>query len=77
MCLDRFEPTLTRHPERYYAWIAEAGVVCPEVLLVPLYMAHGQPLGTLWIVAEETGHFDAGHAGVMQELSGRGRLFDR
>ncbi|GLC92672.1 histidine kinase [Cupriavidus sp. TA19] len=67
VCLDRFEPTLTRHPERYYGWIAEAGVVCPEVLLVPLYMAHGQPLGTLWIVAEEAGHFDAGHAGVMQE----------
>lgn len=69
VCLDRFEPTLTRHPERYYAWIAEAGVVCPEALLVPLYMAHGQPLGTLWIVAEEAGYFDAGHAGVMQELA--------
>lgn len=69
VCLDRFEPTLTRHPERYYGWIAEAGVVCPEVLLVPLYMAHGQPLGTLWIVAEEAGHFNAGHATVMQELA--------
>jgi hypothetical protein len=51
---------LTRHPERHYGWIADAGVVCPEVLLVPLYMAHGQPLGTLWIVAEKEGQFDSG-----------------
>ncbi|WP_044043525.1 sensor histidine kinase [Caballeronia insecticola] len=69
VCLDRFEPTLTRHPERHYAWIAEAGVVCPEVLLVPLYVAHGQPLGTLWIVAQEERHFDSGHARIMQELA--------
>lgn len=69
VCLDRFEPTLTRHPERYYAWIADAGVVCPEVLLVPLYVAHGQSLGTLWIVADEEKHFDGGHARVMGELA--------
>ncbi|WP_310065199.1 HWE histidine kinase domain-containing protein [Paraburkholderia caledonica] len=69
VCLDRFEPTLTRHPERHYSWIAEAGVSCPEVLLVPLYVAHGQPLGTLWIVSEEEGHFDSGHARIMRELA--------
>ncbi|OUL74716.1 histidine kinase [Paraburkholderia hospita] len=69
VCLDRFEPTLTRHPERHYGWIADAGVVCPEVLLVPLYMAHGQPLGTLWIVAEKEGQFDSGHARIMRELA--------
>lgn len=69
VCLDRFEPTLTRRPERYYSWIAEAGTVCPEVLLVPLYIANGKPLGTLWIVAEREGYFDSGHARVMQELA--------
>ena len=70
VCLDRFEPTLTRHPERYYSWIAEAGVVCPEVLLVPLYRAHGQqPLGTLWIVAGREGYFDSGHARIMREMA--------
>ncbi len=69
VCLDRFEPTLTRHPERHYTWIAEAGVCCPEVLLVPLYIAHGQPLGTLWIVSEKEGHFDSGHARIMRELA--------
>lgn len=69
VCLDRFEPTLTRRPERYYAWIAEAGVICPEVLLVPLYVAHGQPLGTLWVVSEKEGQFDSGHARIMRELA--------
>ncbi|WP_233860375.1 GAF domain-containing protein, partial [Paraburkholderia sp. HD33-4] len=69
VCLDRFEPTLTRRPERYYSWIAEAGAVCPEVLLVPLYVANGQPLGTLWIVAKKEGQFDSGHARIMRELA--------
>ncbi len=69
VCLDRFEPTLTRKPERHYTWISEAGVACPEVLLVPLYIAHGQPLGTLWIVSEQEGHFDSGHARILRELA--------
>jgi two-component sensor histidine kinase len=69
VCLDRFESTLTRRPERHYTWIAEAGVRCPEVLLVPLYIAHGEPLGTLWIVSEKEGHFDSGHARIMRELA--------
>jgi two-component sensor histidine kinase len=69
VCLDRFEPTLTRRPERYYEWIAQAGAVCPEVLLVPLYVARGQPLGTLWVVSEQEGHFDSGHARIMGELA--------
>ena len=69
VCLDRFEPTLTRRPERHYSWIADAGVVCPEVLLVPLYVARGQPLGTLWIVSENEGHFNGGHARILRELA--------
>jgi two-component sensor histidine kinase len=39
------------------------------MLLVPLYMVRGQPLGTLWVVSEEEGHFDSGHAGMMRELA--------
>jgi two-component sensor histidine kinase len=69
VCLDRFEPTLTRRPERHYTWIAEVGVCCPEVLLVPLYVARGEPLGTLWIVSEREGYFDSGHARIMRELA--------
>ena len=42
---------------------------CPEVLLVPLYVAQGQPLGTLWIVSEQEGYFDSGHARIMRELA--------
>ena len=69
VCLDRLEPTLTRHPERHYSWISDAGVRCPEVLLVPLYVAQGEPLGTLWIVSEREGYFDSGHARIMRELA--------
>ncbi len=68
-CLDRCEPTLTRRPERYYSWISDAGVICPEVLLVPLYVAHKRALGTLWIVSEHEGEFDSGHARILQELA--------
>ena len=68
--LDRGESTLTRHPERYYSWIADAGITCPEVLLVPLYIASTLPLGTLWVVADKQGFFDNGHARVLAELAG-------
>lgn len=67
--LDRGEPTLTKHPERFYTWISDANIVCPEVLLVPLYTAGEQPLGTLWVVAQEEGFFDSGHARVVTELA--------
>jgi hypothetical protein len=41
----------------------------PELLLVPLYLGGKVPLGTLWIVADEEGHFDSGHARVMTEVA--------
>jgi hypothetical protein len=37
----------SRHPERVYDWIAEANIIVPEVLLVPLYLGGKAPLGTL------------------------------
>jgi hypothetical protein len=49
---------LSRHPERVYDWIAEAIIIVPEVLLVPLYLGGKGPLGTLWIVSDREGHFD-------------------
>jgi two-component sensor histidine kinase len=67
--LDRGETTLTRHPERFYTWISDADLVCPEVLLVPLHAAGTRPLGTLWVVAPEEGFFDSGHARVVAELA--------
>ena len=67
--LDLRTPVLTAHPERFYAWLSEAGISLPECLLVPLYIGGGAPLGTLWIVSPSEGHFDSGHARIMTELA--------
>lgn len=67
--LDRNCPVLSLHPERVYDWIADANIVVPEVLLVPLYIGGNAPLGTLWIVSAEEGHFDSGHARAVTELA--------
>jgi two-component sensor histidine kinase len=67
--LDQDTPVLSRHPERFYNWISDAGIVVPEVLLVPLHLGTVEPLGTLWIVSEREGHFDSGHARVATELA--------
>lgn len=67
--LDRNAPVLSLHPERVYNWISNANIVVPEVLLVPLNIGSTAPLGTLWIVSNEEGHFDSGHARAMTELA--------
>jgi len=67
--LDRNAPVLSLHPERVYGWIADANIVVPEVLLVPLYVGGKIPLGTLWIVSDQEGHFDSGHARALTELA--------
>jgi two-component sensor histidine kinase len=67
--LDQNGPVLSLHPERVYDWIRDADIIIPEVLLVPLYIGGGEPLGTLWIVSDQEGHFDRGHARVMTELA--------
>jgi two-component sensor histidine kinase len=67
--LDCNAPVLSLHPERVYGWIADANIIVPEVLLVPLYLGGRVPLGTLWIVSDREGHFDSGHARAMTELA--------
>ncbi|MET3667958.1 HWE histidine kinase domain-containing protein [Caulobacter sp. 1776] len=67
--LDLNGPVLARHPERVYGWIDEAGIVVPEVLLVPLRFGGELPIGTLWIVSDKEGWFDGGHARSMTELA--------
>jgi signal transduction histidine kinase/ActR/RegA family two-component response regulator len=67
--LDRNAPVLSLHPERVYDWIADANIIVPEVLLVPLYLGGTAPLGTLWIVSDREGHFDSGHARALTELA--------
>ena len=67
--LDEKRPVLSRNPELVYHWISDAKIVVPEVMLVPLYVGGQEPLGTLWIVADQAGHFDSGHARVITELA--------
>jgi two-component sensor histidine kinase len=68
--LDRNHPVLARHPERYYTWIADANIVVPEVMLVPLHIGDDEPIGTLWIVSDsEDGHFNEEHARIATELA--------
>jgi two-component sensor histidine kinase len=67
--LDRAEPVLAVHAERAYDWIADADIVVPEVLLVPLQGRAGESLGTLWIVSDTPGHFHQGHAQSVTELA--------
>lgn len=67
--LDRNAPVLSRHPERHYEWISDAGIVVPEVLLVPLHRGLDEPLGTLWVVGDETGHFRPDDARILAELA--------
>jgi len=67
--LDENRPVLSRHPEIFYNWISDAKIVVPEVLLVPLYLGGAEPLGTLWIVSDREGHFDANDARIAGELA--------
>jgi len=67
--LDANRPVLVRHAERYYDWISDAGIEVPEVLLVPLRREENVLLGTLWIVSEQPGQFNSGHARTMMELA--------
>ena len=66
--LDADSPVLTRHSERYYAWIADVDVILPEVLLLPLHRGDEQ-LGTLWIVSDSLGHFNRGHVEAITEVA--------
>jgi two-component sensor histidine kinase len=69
VCLDENGPVLMENPERVYDWIREANISVPEVLLVPLVVKGRDPIGTLWIVASVTHHFNGEHARLMTELA--------
>lgn len=67
--LDQNGPVLSNNPERLYEWIAAEKIIIPEVLLVPLHVGRDEPLGTLWVIADEAGHFRKEDAGVTTELA--------
>lgn len=65
-------PVLMKHPETVYGWIRDAGIVIPEVLLVPLQLRQAGEtgaFGTLWVVAPKSGHFSQDHARILSELA--------
>jgi two-component sensor histidine kinase len=69
ICIDHRGAILMERPERVYGWIADANITVPEVLLVPLLAHGGAPIGTLWIIAHDGQHFNAGHERAMTELA--------
>jgi two-component sensor histidine kinase len=69
LCLDLEGPILLDRPERAFDWIRDANISVPEVLLVPLYKKGLNAMGTLWLVSDQPGHFNRGHARVLTELS--------
>lgn len=68
VCIDKRSAVLMQRPERVYDWIAAANISVPEVLLVPL-MARDEPIGTLWVIADQGQHFNAEHERVMTDLA--------
>ncbi len=63
-----FEPALLAHPERAFPWVAEAGLIFPEALVIPLRIA-GAYAGALWVGSAGPKHFDNGDARLLSELS--------
>jgi hypothetical protein len=63
--IDRSAVVLARHPERVYDWI---DVELAEVLLVPLNVGMGEPVGTLWVATETEDHFTRDDADVLPDL---------
>jgi two-component sensor histidine kinase len=65
-------PMLMKHPETVYDWMREAGIVMPELLLVPLQLKQPNEagaIGTLWVVAPKDRHFSQDHARILGELA--------
>jgi two-component sensor histidine kinase len=69
LCLDIGGPVLFAQPGRAFGWMQGAPLPVSELLMVPLQSKGTAPLGTLWVIAKETGHFDSGHARAMSELA--------
>jgi two-component sensor histidine kinase len=69
LCLDIGGPVLFAQPGRAFGWMQGNPLPVSELLVVPLQSKGAAPLGTLWVIAKETGHFDSGHARSMSDLA--------
>ena len=69
LCMDIGGPVLFAQPGRAFGWMQGNPLQVSELLMVPLQSKGAAPLGTLWVIAKETGHFDSGHARAMSDLA--------
>ena len=71
LCLAHRSTILLERPARVFTYFNEAHVPIVEGLVVPLYEADGEPLGTLWVTShsEEVRGFDSTDARVMERLA--------
>jgi two-component sensor histidine kinase len=69
LCIDIGGPVLFAQPGRAFGWMQGNALPVSELLLVPLQSKGAPPLGALWVIAKEAGHFDSGHARSMSELA--------
>jgi two-component sensor histidine kinase len=69
ICMDIGGPVLMARPGRAFGWMQGGAVPVSELFLVPLQSKGAPPLGTLWIIGKEAGHFDTGHARAMSDLA--------
>jgi two-component sensor histidine kinase len=69
LCLDIGGPVLFAQPGRAFGWMQGGPLPVSELLMVPLQSKGAAPLGTLWVIAKEAGHFDSGHARSMSDLA--------
>lgn len=53
MCLDRNAPILVSYPARVFTYFNGASRFIVEGLILPLYGAGREPLGTIWVVAHD------------------------
>lgn len=71
LCLSQRSTILVERPARVFAYFEEAHVPIVEGLIVPLYDADGEPLGTLWVTShsDQVRGFDSTDARVMERLA--------
>jgi two-component sensor histidine kinase len=69
VCMDIGGPVLMAQPGRAFGWMQGGPLPVSELLLVPLQSKDAAPLGTLWVIGKEAGHFDSGHVRSMTELA--------
>jgi two-component sensor histidine kinase len=92
MCLDRGAPIVLSKPGRVFTYFNQASPEILEGLIVPLYGADRQPVGTIWIVShdpdrtfcredartmEHLGEFTVLALQVAHEAESRERLFQQ